>query len=185
MAVFPVLLDSCVLYPMYLRDTLLCCAEIDLYQVRWTEEILEGAFRNLIKDNRIDRDKANNLNATMNKAFPEALIEMTDHLLPCMDNNSGDRHVLAAALVAKVEVIVTSNLKHFPKESLQKFNVVAQSPDDFLLSLLDLSFDELMLALTTQANRTRKPKLGITDLLDTLRTSVPNFSKNCLNRISR
>jgi hypothetical protein len=31
-----------------------------------------------------------------------------------MDNHEGDRHVLAAALIAKAHVIVTENLKHFP-----------------------------------------------------------------------
>jgi len=31
MAEFPVILDSCVLFPMYLRDLLLCTAEAELY----------------------------------------------------------------------------------------------------------------------------------------------------------
>ncbi|MES1024863.1 MULTISPECIES: hypothetical protein [Cyanophyceae] len=35
-----------------------------------------------------------------------------------MDNDEGDRHVLAAAfLIAKAHVIVTDNLKHFPAAS--------------------------------------------------------------------
>ncbi|MBD2652014.1 hypothetical protein H6G45_00610 [Synechocystis sp. FACHB-383] len=89
----------------------------------------------------MNRIQADRLNQVMNLAFPEALIDMTDDLLPCMDNDEGDRHVLAAALVGKAEIIVTDNLKHFPKKSLEKFNVVAQSADEFLLSLLDLSGD--------------------------------------------
>lgn len=183
MVVFPVVLDSCVLYPMYLRDTLLCAAEADLYQVRWTDEILAGAFRNLINDGRIDKTQADRLHRLMNRAFPEALIEMTDDLLPCMDNDEGDRHVLAAALVGKAEVIVTDNLKHFPKSSLQKFNVMAQSADEFLLSLLDLSGDRLMSVLVAQAGRTNKPRLEIIELLDLLKNSVPQFSAACLDRL--
>lgn len=183
MIVFPVVLDSCVLYPMYLRDTLLCAAEAGLYQVRWTDEILAGAFRNLIKDGRIDKTQADRLHRVMNQAFPEALIEMTDDLLPCMDNDEGDRHVLAAALIGKAEVIVTDNLKHFPKTSLQKFNVTAQSADEFLLSLLDLSGDRLMSILAAQADRTNKPKLEFIELLDLLKNSVPEFSAACLERL--
>jgi hypothetical protein len=38
---FPVVLDSCVLYPMYLRDTLLRAAEAGLYRVHWSQEILD------------------------------------------------------------------------------------------------------------------------------------------------
>lgn len=183
MIALPVVLDSCVLYPMYLRDTLLCVAEAGMYQVRWTEEILAGAFRNLVKDGRMNRIQADRLNQVMNLAFPEALLDMTDDLLPCMDNDEGDRHVLAAALVGKAEIIVTDNLKHFPKKSLEKFNVVAQSADEFLLSLLDLSGDRLMSAVATQANRTKKPQLTVIDLLTLLKNSVPNFSAACLDRL--
>ena len=69
MIVFPVVLDSCVLYPMYLMDTLLCAAEAGLYQVRWTDEILAGAFRNLVKDGRINKIQADRLNLLMNLTF--------------------------------------------------------------------------------------------------------------------
>jgi hypothetical protein len=168
---------------MYLRDTLLCAAEANLYQVRWTDEILAGAFRNLVKDGRINKIQADRLNQVMNQAFPEALIKMTDDLLPCMDNDEGDRHVVAAALVGKAEVIVTDNLKHFPRQSLEKFNVIAQSADDFLLSLLDLFGDQLMSVLATQVGRTQTPKLSINDLLELLQNSVPQFSVACLERI--
>jgi hypothetical protein len=168
---------------MYLRDTLLCAAEAGLYQVRWTDEILAGAFRNLVKDGRINKIQADRLNQVMNQAFPEALIEMTDDLLPCMDNDEGDRHVLAAALVGKAEIIVTNNLKHFPQQSLEKFNVIAYDADDFLLSLLDLFGDRLISVLETQASRTQKPNLAVSDLLNFLNNSVPNFSSACLGRI--
>jgi hypothetical protein len=184
MVVFPVVLDSCVLYPMYLRDTLLCAAEAGLYQVRWTDEILAGAFRNLIKNGRMDATQTERLNQQMNRAFPEALIEMTDDLLPCMDNDEGDRHMLAAALVGKAEVIVTDNLKHFPQSSLSKFNVTAQSADEFLLSLLDLSSDRLMSVLAIQASRTKKPQLELVELLDLLKNVVPQFAAACLERLS-
>ncbi|GET38121.1 hypothetical protein [Microseira wollei] len=45
MAEFPVLLDSCVMFPMYLRDTLLSAAEAGLYTRYWSQEILDGATR--------------------------------------------------------------------------------------------------------------------------------------------
>lgn len=48
MSVFPVILDSCVLFPMYLRDTLLSAAQAGLYRLHWSQEILDGAIRNLV-----------------------------------------------------------------------------------------------------------------------------------------
>lgn len=47
-APFRVVLDACVLYPMNLRDVLLQAAAEGLYQVYWSQEILDEATRNLI-----------------------------------------------------------------------------------------------------------------------------------------
>ncbi len=184
MVVFPVVLDSCVLYPMYLRDTLLRAAEAGLYQVRWTEEILDGTFRNLVEDGCISPEKAQQLNHVMNRAFPEALIEMTDDLVPCLDNHEGDRHVLAAALVGKAEVIVTDNLRHFPRKSLDKFNVTAQSADEFLVSLLDLSGDQMLSIITKQVEDLKNPQMEIEELLDLLEKCVPKFAIACRKRLT-
>lgn len=44
-----------------------------------------------------------------------------------------DRHVLAAAVKAHAEVLVTFNGKDFPAEALAPWGVEAKHPDDFLL----------------------------------------------------
>ncbi len=46
---FTVLLDANVLYPAYLRDALLRLAEAGVYQVRWTDQILQEMARNAKK----------------------------------------------------------------------------------------------------------------------------------------
>jgi hypothetical protein len=53
----------------------------------------------------------------MRLAFPEALITFPDDLLEVCKNHQDDRHVLAVAIVAGAEVIVTENLDHFPAEA--------------------------------------------------------------------
>lgn len=72
MAVFPVLLDSCVLYPMYLRDTLLRMAEVELYRVHWSQEILDAATRNLVEAGRMTSDRAVRLQKMIENAFPKS-----------------------------------------------------------------------------------------------------------------
>jgi PIN domain len=81
MAIFPVVLDSCVLYPMYLRDTLLCAAEAGLYRPHWSEEILDGAFRNLVAKQQITQQQAKRLEQHPIGGFGIADQE-GDHLCP-------------------------------------------------------------------------------------------------------
>ena len=51
----------------------------------------------------------------------------------------GDRHVLAAAIIGRRDVIVTQNLRHFPSAVLEPFGLDAQHPDAFLRNHLRLA----------------------------------------------
>ena len=106
----PVVLDSCVIFPMHLRDTLFRAAEIGLYDVRWSQEILDGATRNLVKTGRMTIQKAARFQAALKAAFPEAIAEVPDDLIQQMTKDPDDRHVVATAVVTNAKIIVTSNL---------------------------------------------------------------------------
>jgi predicted nucleic acid-binding protein len=47
-----VVLDACVIFSAVLRDTLLRAAEAELYEVLWSEAILEEVRRNLIESGK-------------------------------------------------------------------------------------------------------------------------------------
>ncbi|NJN13586.1 MAG: hypothetical protein HC815_39095 [Richelia sp. RM1_1_1] len=59
------------------------------------------------------------------------MVEVPMGLTEIMTNDPGDRHVLAAAVVAKADIIVTSNLKDFREKDLVSWGVKAQSPSGF------------------------------------------------------
>lgn len=160
---------------MYLRDLLLRAAEADLYYVHWSQEILDGAIQNLVADQRITSKQALVLEEQMKIAFPEAMIEVTDRLIPCMDNHPGDRHVLATGLIAKAHIIVTDNLKHFPKESLSQFRIEAQSADQFLTYLYDSYPDRISETIEDMVESLKKPPLSKQELLELFKKSVPTF----------
>ena len=90
----------------------------------------------------------------------EALIEGLD--LP--DKN--DRHVLAAAIRAGAQTILTFNLDDFPESKLSPYNVEAKHPDDFMLDAIDLAPGVVTTVLAEQATALRNPPRSVVELLD-------------------
>jgi len=177
---FKVVLDANVLYPASLRDTLLRLAERKLYELVWTERILDEASRNLVVNQRADPAQAARLKAAMRRAFPEALVDRdaVDAIEPIMTNHPGDRHVLAAAVVAGAEGIVTFNARHFSNEALAPFRTQRIDPDDFLCALLDIDRGTVADALIEQASHLRRPPLTPRQLLAYLeRSRVGEFAE--------
>jgi hypothetical protein len=167
---FVVLYDANVLYGNTIRDLLIRIAQAGMVQAKWTNEILDEMLRNLAA-NRPDvpSGKLSRLRTLMNDAVPDALVDEYDSLaeglkLPDPD----DRHVLAAAIKANAQVIVTSNLRDFPAEELAKWNLEAKSQDDFVLDQIDLD-DRIVWACVQQIVDSRvNPPETIEDVLDTL-----------------
>lgn len=179
-AVFPVLLDSCVLYPYELRDLLLEIAHEHLYRVHWSPQILEDTVRNLLADARSTPEKASRFCAAMERAFPEALVEPPPGLADQLGCDPGDRHVLAAAIAAKAEVIVTLNVRHFPTEVLEPLGIEAVTHDQFLCNLLDLDPGAMHGCLETIAARQRNPARTAQALLQILSRQAPTFASRCM-----
>lgn len=72
--------------------------------------------------------------AALRSTFPEALVSGYEHLVPAATNDPKDQHVLAAAIHADAEVILTFNLRDFPDEALAPWRIEAMHPQDYLLT---------------------------------------------------
>jgi predicted nucleic acid-binding protein len=172
-APFRVVLDACVLFPFSLRDTLLRAAAADLFQLYWSEEILEETRRNLVASRTTTEEQAARLIATMTRAFPEAMVSGHEPLISAMKNDEKDGHVVAAAVKAGAQVVVTSNLRDF--RNLPD-GVEAQSPDQFLCNLFDLDPDGFVELVENQAAAQKRPPRSFDELLDGLAKVVPEFA---------
>lgn len=168
-------LDSCILYPFYVRDLLLYCAHDGLYQPFWTEKILQDATKHLIEDGRMTAEQAKSLEERIRNVFPEAMLEVPETLVAVMTNEPEDHHVLAAAVFAPADYVVTTNLKDFREKDLLPWGKTAVSPDEFLSDLLELSPDRMRAVLEMQAGAKRKPPMDVEGLLEILEKQLPNF----------
>lgn len=171
-APFIVVIDANVLFPFTLRDTLLRAAAEDYFQLRWSAEILDEVERNLVSKGMTSPEKAARLRATMEAFFPEANVTGYEPLIDVMPNDPKDRHVVAAAVKAGAQVVVTANLIDFT--SLPE-GVEVQHPDEFLSNLFDLDPDGFVTLLRNQAADLTRPPITFERLLERLSQVVPEF----------
>ena len=165
-----VLYDACVLYPNYLRDVLIQLATTDLFRAKWTEQIHDEWIRNILKNRPdINPEKLQELKQKINRSVPDCLVSDFEYLIPALDlPDRDDRHILAAAIVAKADVIVTVNLKDFPSAVLLNYGIEAQHPDDFIADLIDLQPLRVLGAIQTIQNRLKNPSVNFDEYMEIL-----------------
>ncbi len=176
---FTCVLDTCVIYPVEVRDLLLWFAHFKLYTPRWTEHIHEE-WDDVMARKGIAAEEREKRRVKMDSAFPFALVE---DYAPLIDQltlpDPKDRHVLAAAIKVNANQIVTNNLKDFPEDYLASFGLVAKSADDFLADLIDLDQELSLHAFRVLVLHRRNPEMDEYQVLDAMRrnglTDTANF----------
>jgi predicted nucleic acid-binding protein len=180
---FPAFLDTCTLFGAALNDLLLELAERGAYRPLWSAHVLKELERNLT-DKRIGAQAARNRIAAMQYAFPDAEVTGYDDLIDGLRNDPKDRHVLAAAIRANAEVIVTFNLRDFPEDALVGYDLEVIHPDEFLLDQLDLYPSLTLLAVDEIASAYENPAMTTEEYLERLRSAgTPMFADAVLDRI--
>lgn len=171
MANFTVVYDASVLYPTPLRDLLMHLAGTDLFPARWTDEIHDEWIRSVLADRPdLTRERLERTRVLMDAAVPDCLITGYEVLIPGLAlPDLDDRHVLAAAIQAGADVIVSANLRDFPAESLARYEMQAMHPDEFVRYLIDLAPDLVCLAVRCHRASLKKPSKSVDGWLDTLR----------------
>jgi len=92
-----------------------------------------------------------------------------EYLIPSITlPDPDDRHVLAAAIAGRCDVIVTQNLKDFPEEALAPFHIEAQHPDEFLCNQLSLAPGVFCSAIRKVRARLVNPPFRVEEYLATL-----------------
>ncbi|MBM7784978.1 PIN domain-containing protein [Tenggerimyces flavus] len=137
---FVVVYDADVLYRSTVRDLLIRIGQSGLVQAKWTDDILDEAFDN-IRKNRPDLNPTllERTRSLMMRSIRDCMVMGYEPRIDAVKlPDPGDRHVLAAAIKARAQLIVTYNLRDFPKAALDPWNVEAKHPDDFVLDQIGL-----------------------------------------------
>jgi predicted nucleic acid-binding protein len=115
---FRVLIDTNVLVDGQLRDLFLTMAHRELYEYWWSDQILAELQWAMV--NRLGRTdvKARGLCETIKQAFPQgdASIDETT-IRRFVTPDPGDAHVLAAAVTAEADMLITDDRAGFPDDA--------------------------------------------------------------------
>ena len=168
------MLDASVLYPAPLRDLLMQLAVLDMYRAKWSEAVHREWIEALL-EKRLDLTRAQleRIRDLMDAHARDALVTDFEQLIPILElPDPNDRHVLAAAIKGRADLIVTTNLRDFPADKLERWGIEAQHPDEFLTHQFHLSQPVFLQAVRTVRQRLRKPPKSVEEYLAILRTEV-------------
>ncbi len=170
---FVVVYDACVLYPSTTRDLLIRLAQAGLVQARWTETILDETFRAVGRTRPdVDPQKLDRTRTLMVAAVRDCLVVGYEPLIDMLElPDPDDRHMLAAAIRSRAQVIVTDNTKDFPEDALGKWNVECRTADQFVTDQIHL--DEAVVYGEVQriADSWRNPSGTVADVFASLERS--------------
>ncbi len=180
---FTCVLDTCVIYPIDIRDILLWFAHFDLYRPKWSQTIFDELFKVMLGKGMTE-EKAKKQIERINAAFPDAMVNNYEELIETLSlPDKKDCHVLAAAIKSDANLIVTNNLKDFDNEYLLKFGLSAKNADDFITDTIDLNTKLAKEAFTTMVAHRTNPCLDEYQVLDILRKRGLINSANYLHSL--
>jgi predicted nucleic acid-binding protein len=162
-----VVCDANVLYSIVTTDLVLSLGVAELFRPRWTHQIHDEWMRKLLA-NRPDLDpaKIERRRKQMDEAIEDCLIEGYEDLISRLNlPDTEDHHVLAAAIHAKAQGILTYNHRHFPRRVLAPYGITAQHPDDFLTTLTERFREEVCDTLEEMRARKTRPSLSQAEML--------------------
>jgi len=151
-----VVIDANVLAYLALAKLLLDLARRQrLFLPYWSQQVLDEVWRTYAVKFGRGAQYASARLAEIVIGLPDSLQVDLDPVIAQCTNDPKDRHVLAAAIKAQAQVIVTFNQKHFRPEHLERWGIVALNPNDFLLELYTQSPDAIWRQLKFAADEKR------------------------------
>ena len=143
----------------------------DFFQAKWSDRVHNEWISNLLKNRpELTKSRLENTRNLMNNAILDCLVDGFDKIemeLNLPDPN--DNHILAAAIMSKSKVIVTYNLKDFPKEYLNQYSITAIHPDEFFIDLLKQKTNQFYLAVRKCHLKLKNPPFHFNEYLSHLK----------------
>jgi predicted nucleic acid-binding protein len=178
-------LDTNVLIPQILRDVVLRCASAGLYRAHWSTETVDELLRNLGPVGGVPPESALRLVNLMREHFEDAEVaSWPARRLEALAVHEKDRHVLAAAITVRADVIVTGNSRHFADLEVSLRGISVQTADAFLGSLLQSRASDVLGVLRSMSARLKRPPMSPAEVALSLLHIAPQFANAVAARLA-
>lgn len=170
------ILDANVLYPTLLRGILSGYAGAGGFVALWSQRILDEWRHAGIRDGFADHVAVEI--ATLSERFPKALVAPDPTLAPTLSlPDENDVHVLAAAITARADGILTANLRDFPTRTLSRHGLLRRAPDEFLREAWQTDRDRFATVLRRALDDARAHGIEGDDRALLKRARLPRLAK--------
>jgi hypothetical protein len=141
-----------------------------LFRAKWPAAVHDEWIRALLRRRPdLSRAKLERTRMLMDLHATDALVTGYGDLIEGLHlPDPDDRHVLAAAIRGRADVIVTANLRHFPANVLRQFGIKPLHPDKFILYLLDLALGLVVAAARDHRESLKNPPKTVEQYLGAL-----------------
>ncbi|HET9080587.1 MAG TPA: PIN domain-containing protein [Trebonia sp.] len=171
MTISVVLTDANILFSRTLRDYVLYAADEGAIEVRWSSQILAEMSRNLRENLGLSQDSTSRLEHLMNDYIEYALVEM----------DAKDRHVLAAALSADADILLTDNIKDFPAQWMAGQGIELLTAGQLLTRLAEDFPDKMRAAHEKTVRYSPRPETAI---LVTLEVTAGKYAADAIRKVA-
>ncbi|MFT4164921.1 MAG: PIN domain-containing protein [Microlunatus sp.] len=183
MTISVVLADANILFSRTLRDYFLYAADAGAIEIHWSQQILDEMSRNLRLPLSLDHADTARLEELMNDYIEYALVDVDPTDITTaegVDMDASDRHVLAAALSADADILLTDNTRHFPRDWMTEHGIELLNSRELLVRLADQYPDEVR---TAHAKTLQFSPKSETEVLSTLALSAGAAAVDTIRRV--
>ena len=182
MTISVVLADANILFSRTLRDYVLYAADEGAIEVHWSRQILAEMSRNLRENLGLSHDSTSRLEQLMNDYIEYALVEVDPGHLATdepVEMDAKDSHVLAAALSADADILLTENTKDFPAQWMAERGIELLTAGQLLIRLADGFPDKMRATHEKTVRYSPKPETAI---LATLEATAGKYAADAIRK---
>ena len=176
---FTVFIDANVFFGARLRSLVLFMAQSKMFRARWTEKVHEEWMRNVAEKRQIDISKLEKIRGCMDRAVLNCLVTGYESLVENFQlPDPDDRHILAAAVKTRADMILTFNARDFPERVVEPLGIEICDPDEFLLDLFGISEELFIEYVKADFEHYKAPAIAFANYVEDLRKAgVPKTAK--------